>query len=157
MIYFAILSVFSIFVMLFLAKYSSIDRGVDKKNTTQSIIIGSEPYVPPEVDVKIKKEMDRLQQVVFPIQYVDNGILNAIPTKTKEISEVLKGQDYSGPEPYSNDSGTSLEHLRMMIPLNIKTSVLPTFYNDDEIIPYNSVNNIVSSSQKIEEFESESV
>ena len=158
MIYFVVLSAILMFVMLLLAKYSSIDRGIDnEKNITQNIIVGSEPYVPPKVDLKIKEEMDRLQQVVFPVQYVDNGILNSIPQRSTQISEVLSGQQYSGPEPHTYDVGASLQHLKMVEPLRINTPVIPQF-EDEEIVPYNSIdNNIVSSSQDIDEFESENV
>ena len=159
MIYFVLLSVTLIFVMLLFAKNSSIDRGIDnEENITQNIIVGSEPYVPPEVDVKIKEEMDNLQQVVFPVQYIDNGILNEIPQKTTKITQVLKGQDYSGPIPHSDsEAGTSLEYLNEMPPLNINTIAIPEFGTDAEITPYNSIDNIIASSQQIQEYESESV
>ena len=159
MILFVLLSVVFIFAMLLFAKHSSIDRGIDnEKNITQNIIVGSEPYVPPEVDLKIKEEMEKLQQVVFPVQYIDNGILSEIPQKTTKITQSLRGEDYSGPMPHSsNDVGTSLEYLKTVMPLNINTSVIPVFEENDDITPYNSIDNIVSSSQKIQEYESESV
>jgi hypothetical protein len=102
--------------------------------------------------------MDNLQQVVFPVQYIDNGILNEIPQKTTKITQVLQGEDYNGPIPYSSgDVGASLEHLNRMPPLNINTAVIPEFESDNDIIPYNSIDNIIASSQKIQEYESESV
>ena len=159
MIYFVLSSVMLILVMLLFAKHSSIDRGIDnKENITQNIIVGSEPYVPPEVDLKIKEEMDNLQQVVFPVQYIDNGILNEIPQKTTKITQVLQGEDYNGPIPHSSGVvGASLEHLNRMPPLNINTAVIPEFESDNDIIPYNSIDNIIASSHKIQEYESESV
>lgn len=162
MIYFVVLSAVLMFVMLLYAKYSSIDRGIDSEtNISQNIIVGSEPYVPPEVDLKIKEEMDKLQQVVFPVQYIDNGILNEIPQKTTKITQVLKGEDYSGPMPHSSNvqdvGGASIEYLMKMLPLNINTNPIPVFENNDDIVPYNSIDNIVSSSQKIQEYESEIV
>jgi hypothetical protein len=145
--------------MLLFAKHSSIDRGIDnEENITQNIIVGSEPYVPPEVDLKIKEEIDNLQQVVFPVQYIDNGILNEIPQKTTKITQVLQGEDYNGPIPHSSgDAGASLEHLNRMPPLNISTTVIPEFESDNDIVPYNSIDNIIASSQNIQEYESESV
>jgi hypothetical protein len=41
--------------------------------------------------------------------------------------------------------------------LNINTAVIPEFESDDDIIPYNSIDNIIASSQNIQEYESESV
>jgi hypothetical protein len=145
--------------MLLFAKHASIDRGIDhEKNITQNIIVGSEPYVPPEVDLQIKEEMDNLQQVVFPVQYIDNGILNEIPQKSSEITQVLKGEDYNGPVPHSSGTiGASLEDLNRMPSLSINNAVIPDFENDDEIIPYNSIDNVIASSQNIQEYESEVV
>lgn len=159
MIYFVLSSVVLILVMLLFAKHSSIDRGIDnEENITQNIIVGSEPYVPPEVDLKIKEEMDNLQQVVFPVQYIDNGILNEIPQKTTKITQVLQGEDYNGPIPHSSgDAGASLEYLNRIPPLNISTAVIPEFESDNDIVPYNSIDNIIASSQNIQEYESESV
>ena len=159
MIYLVLSSVVLILVMLLFAKHSSIDRGIDnKENITQNIIVGSEPYVPPEVDLKIKEEMDNLQQVVFPVQYIDNGLLNEIPQKTTNITQVLQGEVYNGPIPHSSgDVGALLEDLNRMPPLNINTAVIPEFESDDDIIPYNSIDNIIASSQNIQEYESESV
>lgn len=157
MIYYVLSSVMLILVMLLFAKHSSIDRGIDnEENITQNIIVGSEPYVPPEVDLKIKEEMDNLQQVVFPVQYIDNGILNEIPQKTTKITQVLQGENYNGPIPHSSgDVGASLEHLNRMPPLNINTAVIPEFESDNDIIPYNSIDNIIASDKQ--EYESESV
>jgi len=159
MIYFVLSSVILILVMLLFAKHSSIDRGIDnEENITQNITVRSEPYVPPEVNLKIKEEMENLQQVVFPVQYIDNGILNEIPQKTTKITQVLQGQDYNGPIPHSSDDvGASLEHLNKMPPLNINTAAIPKLESDNDVVPYNSIDNVIASSQNIQEYESESV
>jgi hypothetical protein len=96
--------------------------------------------------------------VVFPVQYIDNGMLNEIPRKTSNITQVLQGQDYDGPIPHnSGDVGASLEQLNRIPPLNINTNVIPEFESDNEVIPYNSIDNVIASSQDIQEYESENM
>lgn len=152
------LSVFVVFAIILFAKYARFDRGMDKKtNVTQNVIIGSEPYVPPEVDSKIKEEMETLQQLSFPVQYIDNGILSEIPSKSKEVSEVLSGSTYEGPQPFLNDVGTLLENVKSMETTQIGQNVVPQFDDNNDVIPYNSIDNVIASSQDVAEFESEDV
>jgi hypothetical protein len=152
MLAFVAVTLLCVLVLLLLAKYAMMDRGLDVDDSEpERIIVGSEPYVPPEVDRQIKEEMDRLQQVVIPVQYVDNGILKQIPEKASAISAALKGEAYTGPAPFAEGAdGTSLDELEALPPPTFEASAIPEFEDnaDGEIVPFNSIDGIIASSSE---------
>eukprot|EP00965_Chrysotila_dentata_P084662 2794272-Pleurochrysis_carterae.AAC.1 len=59
-----------------------------------------EPYVPPEVDEEIKERMASLQQVLVPVQYLDNGLMHTIETNLPSATAAIAPIEYAGPIPF---------------------------------------------------------
>ena len=155
-----LVSLVALLVLLLCLRFASLDRGVDIVEK-EKVIVGSEPYVPPEVDAQIKEEMERLQQVVFPVQYIDNGLLARLPEQTTAVQAAINGISYDGPAPFNaGASGAHLDNMekRQFI---VDTSQIDRYvsntrdvaYDENMIQPYNSIDNlVVSEGETIDEF-----
>lgn len=87
------LAIATVLIVILLAKFLDMNRGLDAsaaakaaadedadgREEVRGIVIGSEPYVTPQVDQEIREQMESLQQVLIPVQYVDTGLLSKIP------------------------------------------------------------------------------
>ncbi len=150
-----------VFLLIFVLsnKLFVMDRGVDKKDK-EIINISTHPYVPPEVDKQIDEKMKTLQQILIPVQYVDNGLMPKIENATPKIEKALKPEKYNGPSPFSSTkfSERNFKEANFKNELNnLKPHLLPKpSADDDNIEPFNSfLGMVVSEGQTIGSFDQE--
>ena len=146
---FTLIAVFVAVVLLVVLtyKYAGLDRGIDPMGRT------TPPQEEPKVDDAkskvVQEQMENLQQVLVPVQYVDNGLL---PRIQKNLPEVIPKhrEEYSGPAPFSTESfhTKSFESARFEEGL----SLVPDFPMEpppEEVEPFNSFQGMVVSDQDI--------
>ena len=112
------------------------DRGVDKKDDEKDAL-PVYPYVPPEVDKQIDEQMKTLQQILIPVQYVDNGLMPKIENATPKIEKALKPEKYKGPSPFSSTrfSEKNFKEANFKNELkNLKQDLLPRPSADDDTL-----------------------
>lgn len=96
-------SVALVLLIVLFHKFIGVDRGLDNhKESVNAVVIGKEPYVPPAVDKRITEEMKTLQQMMIPVQYIDNGLMPKIENgiTNDDIELALKQKKMAGPTPY---------------------------------------------------------
>ena len=142
------------FIMVFVLfyKFIGVERGVDKhKENVNAVVIGKEPYVTPEVDVEIKEQMNTLQQMYIPVQYIDNGLMPKIQSsisKGSEVEKILKSQKYKGPVAFSQKdlSSSTFQEANFKDSLkNFEPNVPKKTIDVNEIEPFNSFFGMVAS------------
>lgn len=139
-------------------KFIGGDRGVDKHvERAEGVVIGKEPYVPPSVDKEIREEMSTLQQMMIPVQYVDNGLLPKITNKLEKVERALRPDEYRGPAAFSDtDPSTSpFQEAKFSDALkDFEPDVLPRAGSLD-VEPFNSfLGMVVSEGQTVSPLDS---
>lgn len=132
------------------------DRGVDKK-VDKKETCPVYPYVPPEVDKQIDEQIKTLQQILIPVQYVDNGLMPKIENATPKIEKALKPKKYEGPSPFSSNRffEKNFKEANFKNELNsLQPDLLPKPSADDTVEPFNSfLGMVVSEGQTIGSFD----
>ena len=141
---------FVLIVVLF-HKFIGVNRGLDKnKENVNAVVIGKEPYVTPVVDSEIKEQMQTLQQLYIPVQYIDNGLMPRIQKSVKgsNVEKLLQSQKYKGPAAFSDEnlSTNTFQAAKFSDSLkNFEPNIIPTTEPVSDIEPFNSFFGMIAS------------
>ena len=137
-------------IIVLFYKFIGVERGVDKnEHHVNAIVIGKEPYITPAIDLELKEQMQTLQQMYIPVQYIDNGLMPKIESsisRGSEVEKALKSQKYKGPDAYSQESSSEFEEAKFKNSLKkFEPDLIPKPEVVDEIEPFNSFWGMVAS------------
>lgn len=187
MVLLVVVVISTMLVFVLSAKFTGFDRGVDSPKNTgpggpphgQSVCevsphgtIIREPYVLPEVDRQIKEQMESLQQVLVPVQYLDNGLMNTIQTHLPSAAQALSPIEYVGPAPfeevaqYPNGGYAQRDFQNALVDvteakaladvtlaLDAREDLTSMLVGTSEIEPFNSLSGmVVSDGQTVSEY-----
>ena len=159
---FAVISICVCFLLFVIISYkifgfSLADRGVDeqKKETISGIVVGKEPYVTPKIDQQITEQMESLQQLLIPVQYVDFGLMPKIEKNIQAVKAHIGHQSTNSdnnPNPYTekNDHAEAKFKTTWKIDTQIRNTSLNKYSDYNKIEPYNSfLGMVVSKDQNV--------
>lgn len=150
MLFVVMLSVITALVLVLLSRFIGLDRGVDDdRETVNGVVVGTAPYVTPEIDKELTDQLKSLQQMYVPVQYVDNGLLHTIKSglDKQEVQKALKPPKYEGPSAYVlDDYSAKVKNAKFTDEIqNFESNVFPKFSDGHEIEPYNSLSGMIVS------------
>lgn len=135
----------SVLLLVLTYKYVGLDRGVDP----MPIEPPSEPPFEKLGEVgEVQEQMEKLQQVFVPVQYIDNGLLPRIQKSLPQIMPKHR-EEYGGPTPFSgftkNLHMDSFQNARFQGGLSPAQDFKVPTPAPEEVEPFNSFEGMIVS------------
>ena len=142
----------SVLLVVLTYKYVGLDRGVDPRHIADARERVEPPSEPPFEKLggasEVQEQMENLQQVFVPVQYIDNGLL---PRIQKSLPEVMPKhrEEYGGPAPFSgftkNFRTDSFQNARFQGGLSPAPDFKVPTPTPEEVEPFNSFEGMIVS------------
>jgi len=140
-----------VFLVVLTYKYVGLDRGMDPRPVANA----AEPPSKPPFEggaSEVQEQMENLQQVFVPVQYIDNGLLPRIQKKLPEVLTLIRPkhrEEYDGPTPFSgftkNFHTDSFQNARFQGGLSPAPDFKVPPPTPEEVEPFNSFEGMIVS------------